>query len=504
MIDRVGEGEEELVRTLKVWVWGIILISGITHAAVDNTLIAEYRLDECSYDGGQPYDVIDNSLNRLHGLTVNGVTKTATSNKLCTGASFNGTDQYIEVADNAKLNISGDMSVSFWIYPTRGVQQDEYYVAKYDGMDGWRIWFNHRNNNPDRLQFNLKLDTKNRRVSIRKSNIVNWFNNWHFITAVYDGSNGMSIYLKDNVGNDLSNSNSRIGNVQVSTTSLVMAIRQDKNNRYFQGSIDEVKIWSRALSAQEITDIYNNESAGRNWDNTDGTTTRVCRTCQCTAKAGSNMISFASDFRNMSDTSIAAVISGDLAANYTYGTSPADWQMAGRTYDISVDNNAFYDVLADTTRTLGFGQGYWLVNRTQNDIVYTANTRPVDFNATIANYPSCQSANGKCVLVDLVEPNGTNNNGPYIYTLTSLPVSVPIRWEKIRVLIDGTSYPVDSAPARTLNSTIWRYDQNGNSYTNVTPNTPGTVQTIDPCYGYWVELAEQAAGKDVKLLIPEE
>ena len=130
----------------------------------------------------------------------------------------------------------------------------------------------------------------------------------------------------------------------------------------------------------------------------------------------------------------------------------------------------------------------------------------MDFNATVTDYPSCRSANGKCVLVDLEEPNGTNNNGPYIYTMTSFPISKPIQWADVRILIDGIAYSPDQAEAlgETFSATIWRYDQDGTNYTNVTPGTPGVNITIDPCSGYWIELDKNTAGKDVKLLIPQE
>jgi hypothetical protein len=181
-------------------------------------------------------------------------------------------------------------------------------------------------------------------------------------------------------------------------------------------------------------------------------------------------------------------------------------------YDIVTnhENGSSYDVLAATTATLDYGQAYWIRNRTTNPITYEANLKSMDFNATITNYPSCRSANGKCTLVDLVEPNGTNNNGPYIYTMTSFPVSKPINWADVRILItDGgvtTSYTPDQAAGlgETFNATIWRYDQDGTNYTSVTPGTPGLHTTIDPCSGYWVELDKNTAGKDVKLLIPQE
>jgi hypothetical protein len=215
------------------------------------------------------------------------------------------------------------------------------------------------------------------------------------------------------------------------------------------------------------------------------------------------MVSLQADFRNMSSgKDVDTMLSPDFGVNY--GTS-GDWYVVKRDYDIVTDskNDALYTLLT-LTDDLEFGKGYWIKNATTADVNYSCNLKTVNFDATITDYPSCQSANGKCILVDLVEPNGTNNAGPYIYTLTSFPISKKIRWDKVRVLIDGISYPIDSAPARTINPTIWRYDGDGNNYTNVTPGIPGQDNEIDPCHGYWVELDANAAGKDVKLLIPQE
>ena len=470
---------------------------------IDSALVAEYRFDECGLDGTAG-DAIDNSVNRLHG-TSQGTPNVKLDNVICSAVSFDGSSS-VAVADNQKLNIQGSFSVSFWVYPTRA-NRDEYYVSKYDGSAGWDIWFNNRSAG-DRIEFRVYLDRR-RNVRISKP-LTKWKNKWHFITAIYDANNGMSLYIKD-TNYDLSNNNTRTGTVQTTTNTLLIGQRYD-GKKGFKGSLDEVKIWDRPLTEQEVQDIYNNESAGRNWDNTDGTTTRVCRTCQCTAKPGSNLVSLQADFRTMTalglPTDVNSILSPDFGSNY--GAS-GDWYMAKRVYDVQPapdgNNSASYQALS-LSDNLEFGAAYWIrnTNASNSDVIYHANLKTVDFNATIADYPSCRSVNGKCVLIDLVSPNGTTNNGPYIYTMASFPVSKQIQWKEVRVLIDGVSYTPDQAEAlgATFSATIWRYDQNGNSYTDVAPATPGVIDTIDPCYGYWVRLDQNASGKRVQLLVPEE
>ena len=466
---------------------------------LDGKPVAEYRMDECGFDG-TPGDVIDNTVNRLHGTTYNGVS-IVSSGKVCSAAGFDGTDDYIkiiEVPDDPKLNITDRMTVSFWVYPTRS-DQDEYYVSKYDGENGWRVWFDSRFG-PDRIQFNLVLDGWDRSVYVRQPS--GWTDNWHMVTAVYDNAQGMRLYIKDK-DKDLVASNTRKGTIDTTSKPLYIGVRGD-NKRYFQGTLDEVKIWDRAFTDTEVSAIYDNESAGRNWDETSAT--RVCNTCSCTAEDGNSyLVSLASDFRHMAT---GKTVTDKLGDDFGSGLGTA-WQVVRRDYDVGAppdgNNDAHYTYLTGDD-DLEYGKAYWIRNDTEASVTWESVLKTMDFDATVQDYPSCRSANGKCIIVDLVEPNGTDNHGPYIYTMTSFPILKPIKWQDVRVLIDNVAYTPDGAAAldRVFNATIWRYDQDGNSYTEVTPDTPGTPHEIEPCRGYWIELDKGAHGHDVKLLIPQE
>ncbi len=460
---------------------------------IDSALVADYRLDECGFDGTGG-DVIDNSINGLNGTTRNGAG--STTGKICRAASFDGTDDDILVPDNDKFDFDPAVgfTVSAWVYVT--ADNDGVYVSKMSGTgndDGWDL---------ELYGGDIYFDINGfaAYAGYAKPSV----NSWHHIVGVYDpnANNEVILYMDGQFKDDV-NYNTTFRNA----TNDDLTIGSGGANgyqEYYDGNIDEVKIWSRPLSAAEISDMYDNEAAGRNWDNDSDT--RVCNTCQCTADPGPNLVSFRADFRSMSSgKDVDTMLSPDFGVNYGVGN---DWVLYGRDYAVGPapdgNNDASYHVMG-FNENLEFGKGYWIKNYLSSNVNYSCNLKTVNFDATITDYPACQSANGKCVLVDLVEPNGTNNHGPYIYTLTSFPVSKKIRWDKVRVLIDGTAYPIDGAPAHTLNSTIWRYDGDGNNYTNITPGTtPGMEHYIDPCHGYWVELDKDTAGKDVKLLIPQE
>lgn len=465
-------------------------------------LVAEYRMDECGFDHTTG-DVIDNTINRFNG-TSSGDTSISIAkqgNKICSAALFDGSGDAITVANNTELSQSGtnSITVSFWInLNEKNALDDNVVLGMYDSDGnrdkGWGFNFSDSNN---RLDF--FVGTRGGRYYEARNTINN--SGWHHIVGVYDGAR-VYIYI------DNSRTRGDGTNRTIRATDGDLTIGSSPNfGNDFAGQIDEVKIFSTAFSAAQVTAMYNNESAGRDWN--EDTDTRECNTCQCTAAVGSNMVSLPADLRNMSSKTISDVIKGDITT-YNYG-SGNDWELARRDYDIVTDNknNAVYTPLLESD-DLEYGKAYWIANRTGTDINYTANLKTMDFDATVTDYPSCRSANGKCALIELQEPNGTDNNGPYIYNMTSFAVQKSIRWEDVRVLItDGgttTSYTPDQAAAleETFNATIWRYDQDGTNYTNVTPGTPGLNNTIDPCSGYWVELDKNTAGKTVQLLIPEE
>ncbi len=167
--------------------------------------------------------------------------------------SFDHVDDYVEVGDDPSLRFTqyDSFSVCFWAKPSSGV----YVFSKLrayaqHGVFGYAIrWFR-----PPKFQF-----------IIEKSRVANVFvdtsdnsapaGSWYYVTAVYDNKD-MKIYLNGELkgtnffGYD-TGSTSPDKNLAIGVRSFDSTLEH-----YFGGIIDDVMIFDRALSAEEIWQLY--------------------------------------------------------------------------------------------------------------------------------------------------------------------------------------------------------------------------------------------------------
>lgn len=183
----------------------------------------------------------DTSGNNNSGLN-NGATCGATG-KLNTALSFNGTNNYISIPDANSLDLTTNISVSAWVYAnsyplwatilgktTSGSWANGYGLAHYTGTNDIHFWV----------------------TSYSSTNAVATVptGGWHHIIGTYDGSI-IKIYL-DGVQQD---SRPRTG--AISTNNSALNIGCANSGAYFwNGRIDEVAVFNRALTATEVSDIY--------------------------------------------------------------------------------------------------------------------------------------------------------------------------------------------------------------------------------------------------------
>lgn len=236
--------------------------------------VVEYRFDQCQWNGTTG-EVLDSSNNIIHGTTVNGA-QTVEAGQVARAGLFDaGASQYINIPHDPLLEMSvgNQVSVSMWIKQT----------ASQSGS-GWITLLS----KSDRSYTMQLRDGETPRFTIHDEgfNGVDAENpipldQWVHLLGTYDGDT-----VKLYVDGELQGENNGVGQMKnASGYDLAIAENLESRNRYFNGLIDEVKVYDRALGEPNIATLYDNESGGLNWD---GSAVRV--TCTVNSCANSSVI----------------------------------------------------------------------------------------------------------------------------------------------------------------------------------------------------------------------
>ena len=207
-----------------------------------NGLVAWYPFN------GNANDVSGNNLNG----TNNGATLTSDrAGNTNSAYSFNGTSNYIDVADNNLLDFTNQYSISGWIYTTAtsGNSSSRTIVSKAKNSTQTGLSLN-----LDNLQsYKITADnTDGSGAHLIVSDTIPTLNKWYHTVLTYDGTN-LQIYING----QLAKSTAATISLLNSTHSLTIGSQQISLNDYFSGKIDDIGLWNRALTQQEITALNN-------------------------------------------------------------------------------------------------------------------------------------------------------------------------------------------------------------------------------------------------------
>ncbi|HJH28398.1 MAG TPA: LamG domain-containing protein, partial [Methanosarcinaceae archaeon] len=219
---------------------GILIIIGVVtgtivgvHAQEDG-LVAEWHFDE-----GEGNVLKDSSGNGNDG-TIYGATWV--DGKYGKALSFDGVDDYVEVPDSMSLDLIQETSVEMWIkssnvnkrYPNifnKGTPHDLSYTLRlYDVY----------------AEPCFQINTSNGYIHARSSETL-MNNKWYHLVGTYDGSS-----IKLFVDGKLKVEDSCSGNIVKNNHALVMGTASAEKGYEYPGLIDEVRIYNRALTAEEI------------------------------------------------------------------------------------------------------------------------------------------------------------------------------------------------------------------------------------------------------------
>ncbi|MHC4265330.1 MAG: LamG domain-containing protein [Planctomycetota bacterium] len=185
--------------------------------------------------------------------------KSVTIFAICPSGSaleFDGEDDYVIVNDNLILSPK-KITLSAWIHP-EDVSHNFQIIGKWVFEDNEYI-FDNKNNN-DTLRFGADIGIGGSFVEIYSDDGVLTTNVWQHVAVTYDGSNCI-FYVN---GNNVGENNSYSGDLTDSDNPVYIGLSEVSGigPRAFSGMIDDVRIYDRALTEQEINNTMHTRLSG--------------------------------------------------------------------------------------------------------------------------------------------------------------------------------------------------------------------------------------------------
>jgi len=197
-----------------------------------------------SYDMGADDSAIDYSINGNGGVINNAVWNAS-------HLTFNGADSFVDCGNDLSMNITDELTVGAWVYPTINNSWSQASVLnKIDGVGNyqWKIGLN----DIGELRFDV-AKAAGVWLSPEGGNIP--ANSWSYIVGTFNSSTG---YAKIYINGELVTSNGYLGPFTIRAVNPSLLIGYEPyNGRYFSGSIDDVRVYSRVLTDTEISNLYN-------------------------------------------------------------------------------------------------------------------------------------------------------------------------------------------------------------------------------------------------------
>jgi formylglycine-generating enzyme required for sulfatase activity len=204
-----------------------------------------------------PFDgnASDMSGNGNHG-TVNGATLSAARHGHANKAySFDGIDDQIIVANHSSVNFGqGDFSLVSWM--------------KYTGSDRGALFYKYNGNTYNNLGFVFYLVPEIRSARLFLSDGVSRYDDmllpfnlpssiWHQIGLSINFGSSAVVFV-DGVSQGIIQISDTAGSID--NTNPLLIGSNDINSEFFNGSIDDIRIYNRALSSEEVSALYRLES----------------------------------------------------------------------------------------------------------------------------------------------------------------------------------------------------------------------------------------------------
>ena len=212
--------------------------------------VAYFRIDNGS--GTTSYDDTTNN----NDGTITGATWI--TGKYGNALDFNGSSDYVTVSDSTSLSITGDLSISAWIRPD-AIGSEQTVLGKWDETTAlldksYRLWLDSSN------KLNLSVSTDGTTVVTHTGSDTTFVaDTWYHIEALYDNAGTMDLYVNGKL--DVTQKSSGVpASLDDNISNLYIGGKENTSgavDTFFNGAIDDVRVYNYERSASEVRVDYN-------------------------------------------------------------------------------------------------------------------------------------------------------------------------------------------------------------------------------------------------------
>lgn len=218
---------------------------------LDAGLTGYWKLDE-----GSGTSAADSSTNAITALTLTNTASTWTTGQINGAFDFDGTDDYATTADNDVLDFADSTNFTLTGWFNRDTfTTDDTIMAKSNGQAGTDTGYNvYIDDATDKVTAVANDGTDQYKL---ESTTTFTATGWHHFALVWNDTASSQTKLYIDGADNSATATGTFGNVNSLANALAFRLAAESDNgNPFDGKLDEMRVYSRALSADEIADLY--------------------------------------------------------------------------------------------------------------------------------------------------------------------------------------------------------------------------------------------------------
>ena len=223
--------------------------------ALEDGLVGHWTFDGPDIDwSSTTAEIRDRSGNGNHGNAEGGLNaQSVTAGKMSQAMMFTLPDsQHVRVGPGSNLDLDNAVTFSAWVNIDDDDETDYYGVLhSRENTRSFGVWLGFSKAGPP-LRFRVEDNTESTLLYYDSIPLSDYKNDWNFISGTYDGA-VMRLYLN---GEEVATTSKIINGSIINDNDYIIAATSDTTARHFPGSLDDVRIYDRALSADEVKRLY--------------------------------------------------------------------------------------------------------------------------------------------------------------------------------------------------------------------------------------------------------